>query len=667
MAGRMRIGVDVGGTFTDAVSVDEHGTISIAKTLTTPDDVSHGTLTAAGELGAIASVEAIVHGTTLVTNALLERSTAPVGLLTTEGFRDTLEIRRTRRAHLYDLHWQKPPALVRRRYRCEVRERIDRDGVVLVPLDEESVRTAADFLRSAGIRDVAICFLFSFRNDAHERRAAEIVHELVPGARVSLSSEVIPELREYERCSTTVLNAMAATAMEGYLQTIESELSQQAFDGSLHMIKADGGVGTTSYLLRRSIEAYNSGPAAGVAAAAELGRRLGIRNLITLDMGGTSTDVSLIWDGQPLRTMEEELAFGIPIRIPMVDVRSIGAGGGSIAWLDAAGAVRVGPQSAGAVPGPACYGLGGTEPTVTDANLILGRIDPGFFLGGSLHLERSAADAAVGKLADAFGWSLETTALAISSIAAASIAQAVREISIDRGYDPRDFTLLAYGGAGPLYAAEVAADLDIPQVVVPVQAGVLSALGCLCADMTHESLRTVLLGATPSAADSIRREWARLETDARSWLRAGDVRLERSLDMRYVGEAYELTVPLGLGPDDPNLVAAASDLFHAEHERLYGFRRNDPVEIVNARLRAKVATQSPTWSAPRNPRSPSFSPSAANGQYAFCFRSDLPPGEAVTGPLVVRDAETTTVVHAGQRVTLDELGNLRISVRVEAG
>ena len=658
----MRIGVDVGGTFTDAVSVDAHGHVSTAKTLTTPDDVSRGTLAALGDLGAISDIDSIVHGTTLVTNALVERNTAPVGLLTTEGFRDTLEIRRTRRAHLYDLHWHKPPALVRRRYRLEVRERVNHDGDILVPLDELSVRSAAEFLRASGIRDVAICFLFSFRNDAHERCAAEIVREVIPNARISLSSEVIPELREYERCSTTVLNAMASTAMEGYLRTIETELAERQFGGSFHMIKADGGVGTTKYLLRRSIEAYNSGPAAGVAAAAELGRRLGISNLITLDMGGTSTDVSLIWNGEPLRTMEEELGFGIPIRIPMIDVRSIGAGGGSIAWLDAAGALRVGPHSAGADPGPACYGLGGIEPTVTDANLILGRIDPEFFLGGSMRLDRAASEAAVGGIAEAFGWSLEATAQAISSIAASNIAQAVREVSIDRGYDPRDFILLAYGGAGPLYAAEVAADLDVPEVVVGVQAGVLSALGCLCADMTHENLRTVLVPAVPDASHIVRREWKRLEDEARTWLGDEGLQIERSLDMRYVGEAYELTVPLALPPDDKRLVESATESFHAEHERLYGFRRQDPVEMVNVRLRAKVVTASPEWSAPVTPPPGSFSPPPTNGRYAFCFRSDLAPGERVSGPLVVRDAETTTVVHAGQSVTLDELGNLRIAV-----
>jgi N-methylhydantoinase A len=659
MDGRARIGVDVGGTFTDAVLVDPGGRITVAKTLTTPADVSRGTLAAVTDLAPVRSVDGIVHGTTLVTNALIERKTAPVGLLVTAGFRDTLEIRRTRRAHLYDLHWTKPPALVRRRFRREVRERIDRNGEIIVPLDEDDVLVNAEFLRASGIRDVAICFLFAFRNDAHERRAAEIVRAVIPDARVSLSSEVIPELREYERCSTTVLNAMATTAMEGYLRTIETELAANDFGGAFHMIKADGGVGTTEYLLRRSIEAYNSGPAAGVAAAAALGRRLGIPNLITLDMGGTSTDVSLIWGGEPLRTMEEELEFGIPIRVPMVDVRSIGAGGGSIAWLDAAGALRVGPQSAGASPGPACYGLGGTEPTVTDANLILGRIDPDYFLGGAMQLDRGAAEEAVAKIADAFGWSLQTAAQAISSIAAANIAQAVREVSIDRGYDPRHFTLLAYGGAGPLYATEVAANLDIPEVVVAVQAGVLSALGCLCADLTHETLRTVLLDATPAAADPVRREWARLEAEAVPWVGDG-AEIECSLDMRYVGEAYELTIPYLERPDDERLVEHAVERFHAEHERLYGFRRQDPVEIVNARLRARVPVEGPAWTALA--AGAASEAGSGDGQYAFCFRSDLSTQSSRPGPVVVRDAETTTVVHAGQRVRLDELGNLRIAV-----
>ncbi len=659
----LRLGVDVGGTFTDAVSVDAAGRIAVAKTLTTPADVSRGTVAAVSELSPdLGALGAIVHGTTLVTNALLERSTPPVALLTTEGFRDVLEIRRTRREHLYDLRWAKPPSLVPRRLRLEVRERIDRHGDVLAPLDEESVRSAAGLLAAHGVRDVAICFLFSFRNPAHEQRAAELVSESIPDARISLSSEIVPELREYERSSTTVLNAMATAAMERYLTTIEDELAGRGFAGRLHMIKADGGVGTAEYLLHRSLEAYNSGPAAGVAAAAELGRLVDRPHVLTLDMGGTSTDVSLIWEGEPLRTMEEELAFGIPMRIPMVDVRSIGAGGGSIAWIDSAGALRVGPHSAGADPGPACYGRGGTAPTLTDANLVLGRIDPDFFLGGSMALDRGAAEAAVQGIAERFGWPLERTAEAISRIASAHIVQAVREVSIDRGHDPRDFTLVAFGGAGPLYAAEVALELGIPEVIVPVRAGVLSALGCLCADVTHECLRTVLVPAEAEGADAVRDEWRRLEDEAR--VRVGDdgASIERFLDMRYVGEAFELTVPYDADPGDPNMIARAAAAFHGEHDRLYGFRRSDPVEIVNARVRARVPVDRPRWQAPDTASRGTTPADATGGGFAFCFRADLEPGTPVAGPLVVRDADATAVVHAGQTVSLDELGNLRIAV-----
>jgi len=663
-----RVGVDVGGTFTDAVSVDAAGQITVAKTLTTPDDLSQGTLAALGELaGDLGELDAVVHGTTLVTNALIERNTPPIGLITTEGFRDVLEVRRTRRQHLYDLRWEKPPSLVRRRLRCEARERIGQHGEVILALDERGVRRIAEFLRSCGVRDVAICFLFSFRNSQHEERAAEIVRETIPDARVSLSSEIAPELREYERSSTTVLNSMATAAMERYLTTIESELGNRGFDGDLHMIKGDGGIGTTRYLLRRSLEAYNSGPAAGVSAAAELGRLLGIDNLLTLDMGGTSTDVSLIWHGQPLRTMEEELAFGIPMRIPMVDVRSIGAGGGSIAWIDAAGALHVGPRSARAMPGPACYGRGGTVPTLTDANLILGRIDPDFFLGGAMRLNRAAAEEAVGEIASQFGWSLTQTAEGISRIATANIVQAVREISIDRGYDPRDFTMVAYGGAGPLYAAEVAAELGVPEVVVPVRAGVLSALGCLCADMTHECLRTILVPADVERSDTIRRGWRRLEEETLGRLGGTDVRIERFLDMRYVGEAFELTIAIATEPADANLVPIAAERFHSEHERLYGFRRDDPVEVVNVRVRGTVATERPRWDSPVAAAADhgALPGTRAGSGYRFCFRDDLGLDRPVPGPLVVRDADATAVVHEGQTVRLDRLGNLRIAVGPE--
>lgn len=660
----MRAGVDVGGTFTDSIVVDDNGHLTVAKTLTTPADVSIGTMASLKELTTEGDhLESIVHGTTLVTNTLIERRGAPVGLLTTAGFRDTLAIRRTRRETLYDLNWKKPPSLVPRRLRREVRGRIDRNGETITPLDENDVRDACELFVQEGIEDIAICFLFSFRNDAHEQRAAAIVRELLPTARLSLSSEVVPEIREYERASTTVLNAMSAAVLETYLQALAAQLEAENLAGDLRIIKADGGVASPQYISRRSVEAYNSGPAAGVAAAVELGRMLNVKNLLTLDMGGTSTDVSVIWNGEPLSTMEGELEFGIPIRSPMVYIRSIGAGGGSVAYIDRAGALQVGPESAGADPGPACYGRGGDRATVTDANVVLGRIDPNYFAGGGMALDVEAAHAAVGKIAEEFRWTVEQAAEAISRIALANLVGAVREVSIDRGYDPRDFFLIAYGGAGGLYAAAVASELGIPEVVLPRFAGVFSAVGCLCADFKHERLRTLLVPATEASGPVVTAEWESLVKEGWEFLSwRGDATVRRFLDMRYVGEAFELLIEPDRDPQAADLMPRAVELFHAEHERLYGFRRLDPVEVVNTRVQLLVPVERPPWGA-RSMDSEQASPAAGDGDgdLAFYHRDALEPGRTVKGPAVVRDEDATTVLPQGHVLTLDEFGHIHIT------
>jgi N-methylhydantoinase A/oxoprolinase/acetone carboxylase beta subunit len=670
-ANQARIGVDVGGTFTDAVAVDPStGEVRASKTATTPSEVVVGTRNAVDALGAdLKEVDAIVHGTTLVTNALVERNTPLVALVTTAGFRDSLEIRRALREHLYDITWRKPAALVKRQYRFEVLERVDRDGNVLIPLDEEGVRRVGQRLAELGIAHVAICFLFSFRNASHEMRARVILKEVLPDAKVSISFEILPEFREYERTSTTVLNAMARGVMEDYLDDLGQMLRDRRFNGELRIMKADGGVANAAYIARRSVEAFHSGPAGGVTAAAELGRVLGRANILTLDMGGTTTDVSLIWNGEPVLTMEQEVAFGLPVRIPMIYVRSIGAGGGSIAWLDDGGGLRVGPRSAGAIPGPACYERGGTEATVTDAMVALGYVDPNFFLGGSMQLNRDLATKAVGIIADRFGWSVAETASAISRIALANMCQAIREVSVERGYDPRDFVLLAFGGAGPLFAAAAAAELGIKDVIIPERAGVFSALGCLHADFKNENVKTVLLIAVPGCEVAIDTAWRELTDKGFNDLGSKEAVVQRFIDMRYVGEAYELTVSVPQELKGWRAIEAAVGLFHSEHRRLYGFERTDRVEIVNARVRVVLPVPRPRWV--RRPAASSTAnstetvtavlPDGSSASVPTYHRGRLSVGQQVEGPAIVQDPDATTVIYERQALSIDEFGNIRIA------
>jgi N-methylhydantoinase A len=674
----IRIGIDVGGTFTDGASIDpDTGRLAATKTLTTKAQVE-GTSSVLDDLSPdLRSVAAIVHGTTLVTNTLVERTGPPVGLITTAGFRDILEIRRTLRPHLYDVAWRKPPALVPRRFRREVRERIGANGNVLMPLNLEDVGSAAELFRRNGIVDIAVCYLFSFRNPRHEQETRDIIRRLIREARISLSSEVLPEYREYERTSTTVLNAMAKAAMERYLGDLETSLKRRRFAGELRLLKADGGVASASNIAHRSAEAFHSGPAGGVIGAASLGRALGHPNILTFDMGGTTTDVSLIWGGEPVLTMEEEVDFGIPIRVPMVYVRSVGAGGGSIAWIDEGGALRVGPRSSGATPGPACYGRGGAEATVTDANVELRRIDPEYFLGGRMALRPDRATEAVAELGQRFGWSPPEAARAISNVALSNMVQASREVSTGRGYDPRDFVLMAFGGAGPLYAAELARELGIREVIIPRDAGVFSAVGCLHANYKHERLRTIMLPAQPDVAPTVEAACDELASEAVAALGPVDsATVSWYLDIRYVGEAFDLTVPVSDGFAGWGTIEAAIDRFHTEHERLYGFSRADPVEIVNARVRAVSPVAHPAWRHEHSARAQeglrtgsrlTVLPDGSRAEFAVHHRRALAVGHVVEGPAIVQDDDSTTLVFPGDTLTLDECGNVRISVGVSVG
>ena len=566
-----RVGIDIGGTFTDAALVDsETGQVRVVKVLTTPEDPAKGFMSALErglqECGAGGrDVAAVVHATTVATNAIIEGKTARVGMLVTRGFRDILEIGRQIRSRLYDVHLQKPAPLVPRRWSLEVTERLDAEGAVLEPLDVDEVRAAVRRLRAESAEAVVVCFLHSYLNPAHERAAAAIVREEFPEAWLSVSSEVCPEFREYLRGSTAAVNAAVMPIVSRYVDALESRLVALGATAPFYVMQSNGGVMTSASAKERPVYMVESGPAAGVIAAGAVAAPYRYANVLSFDMGGTTAKVGLIQDGQLKLSTEMEVGAqavtplgegrggGYPVRTPVIDLVEVGAGGGSEAWIDAGGALRVGPRSAGARPGPACYGLGGVTPTITDANLALGRLDPAFFLGGEMALDADAARRAIAlRVAEPLGLDPLAAASGIVEIANAHMIAAMRLVSVQRGYDPRDFVLVAFGGAGPLHANALARELGIPTVLVPPSPGIASALGMLATDIRHEFVATRRLrldGLAPAAlealfADFVAEGEARLTRDG---VPLADRRMQRSADLRYHGQSFELpvTVPPG--------------------------------------------------------------------------------------------------------------------------
>ena len=572
------VGVDTGGTFTDFVLLRD-GELQVHKVLSTPVDPASAILQGLEELGVHRNLEALVHGSTVATNAVLERKGVRTGLITTEGFRDVLEIGRQTRPKLYSIRVEREPALVSRELRVEVLERLNELGDVLIPLDEDSVDEAIAVLKRADVQSVAICLLFSFANPDHERRVARAAR--AAGVHVSASSEVLPEFREYERTSTVVLNAYVAPIMDRYLGRLEQSLPA---DAPLRIMQSNGGSISAATARQEAARTLLSGPAAGVVGAAYVASAAGFEHSISFDMGGTSTDVALI-DGGVTETTDGTIG-GHPTKLPMIDIHTVGAGGGSIAWFDSGGALRVGPLSAGADPGPAAYGRGGAEPTVTDANVVLGRLIPEVFLGGGMVLDRDAALTAVAEIAERLGSTVEEAALGIVRVANANMEAAIRVISVERGHDPRLFTLVAFGGAGPLHACELAGALRIPRVLVPSTPGVLSALGMLTADVLKDYVQTVMV-SSGEASGKVEPVFAELEQRGRDDLRREGIEpervvIERYLDLRYVGQSYELLVPYDGDLDE------VITRFHQAHDRRFGY--SDPgerVQVVNVRLKAR--------------------------------------------------------------------------------
>ena len=681
-----RIGIDVGGTFTDLVAVDRRGETRLAKAPSTPQDQSLGVLDGLERLaealdldlaGLLARTERIVHGTTVATNAILERKGATVGLLTTEGHRDVLEMREGLKPDRYNLRLAPPEPLVPRRRRLGVAERLRADGRVERPLDPASLERAVEALRQQGADSVAICFLHAWRDGTHERLAAEAVRRALPEAYLSLSSDVFPQIKEFERVSTTVANAYVGPALEGYLGRLAARLAEAGYAGPLLIILSHGGVAPLEEAVRLAAGTVLSGPAGGVAGARYAARLLGAGDLIPFDMGGTSTDISLIAGGEAALTADRGIA-GERIALSSLDIASIGAGGGSVAHVDAGGVLHVGPESAGADPGPACYGRGGALPTVTDASLALGFLDPANFLGGRQRLDVEAAEAALDRLADALGVTRMAAAEGVHRVVHTNMAEGIRLVSVRRGVDPRRFALLAFGGAAGLHITDVARQLGIRRVIAPRVAPVLSAWGMLATDLRFEAARTHIGDAAALDADGLRALYDALEEEARARLAAcheGEVAVRRSADMRYGEQIFEVDVALdGLDWQAPDLLEHLAGRFHDRHEALFTYAlREDDVVLVNARA-AAIGRLAGLPEERRPAAGPDAEPRARRPAHmggwleapVFDFAA-LVAGQEIAGPAIVESELTTVVLRPGDRARTTPLGWLDIALDPEAG
>jgi N-methylhydantoinase A len=677
---RYRVAVDVGGTFTDLIVHDEEsGRVSIAKTASIPADPA-AAIMAALEQAEIAPKEMafFAHGSTVGTNALITRRLPRTAVVATEGFRDVHEIRRGTKPDLWDAYSDVAPPYVRRRDRFEVPERVDHAGTVLTALDEEAARAVARRIRERGYESVAVTFINAYMNGDHEARMKQIIEEEAPGVFVCTSHEILPEVFEHERFSTTIINACLAPVVSRYLASLTERLRDGEYAGDVLVLHSGGGVMTAEAISRNAARIAVSGPAAGAMAGAFFARQCGFDNAISLDMGGTSADISLMFGGEVRVANEWSVEFGYPIMFPSIEIVTIGAGGGSVAWIDAGGGLHNGPQSMGADPGPAAYRRGGEEATNTDANLVLGRLSPHGLLGGAMPLDVVAAERAVTeKIGDPLGYDAVHAADAIIQVANANMADAVRLISIRRGYDPRDFCLVAFGGAGSVHAAHLARELDIPAVVVPPYPGITSALGCLLLDVRHDLFRTYLSTADRASSAALEAEFERLEEEARERLAVegitGErVQLRRLMDMRYVGQWRSLTVPVST-PLEANLDASL-DRFHAEHEREYAYSdRGQAVEIYGLRVVGLGLVDKPEF--PRLERDGGLA-DAQTGERPVYFgeaggfldtaiydRARLPAGARFDGPAIVEQMDSTVVVPPDWRAEVDEYGNIVLRLR----
>jgi N-methylhydantoinase A len=678
-----RLGIDIGGTFTDVVLVESNGTVTTRKVLSTPHDFGEAIVDGVRDLLGQREVRIreVVHGTTICSNAILEGKGARTGLLTTRGFRDALEIGRMRYPRLYDLTWSKPPPLVPRRRRREITERLDRDGAVVEPLDEASVVEAVRTLLSDDIESLAVSLLHSYVDGCHERRVREIAESIAPDLPISLSSEVLPEIGEYERTSTTVINAYLQPVVGGYLTSLTHRLASVGVHAPVYVMQSSGGVMAASTASKRPIHIVESGPAAGVIAAQHVAWECGLSDVIALDMGGTTAKASIIESGKLQRASEFEVAGGLNVgnrlntgagyrlRVPAIDVAEVGAGGGSLVSIDAGGALHVGPESAGAAPGPVCYALGGSQPTLTDANLLLGYLNSSALLGGTLPIDFPSAEAAFRRrIADPLGLQLLEAAYGVHQIAVANMVRAVKAISLERGRDPRRFACVAYGGNGPLHAVSAAIELGIRRVVVPVSPGVFSAFGLLTAEPSVHAGRSFLCPTSALTPAALEHAYSALEREATDTLlaqghAASRVELVRTIEVHYAGQSFELSLPMP-SPTDDAAIRAIDGRFAAEHERTYGHRaEDDPVEVVHIRVQGRVPGRRVSRkAATAKPILESSRRAYFGAQHGLLETPVLPRGNvestARDGPLIVEEYDATTLVPPGWRVRRDPQGNL---------
>ncbi len=678
----MRVATDIGGTFTDLIYLDEAtGEIGMTKASTTPHNFAIGVEDTLKKSGLnVADTTFFVHGSTIIINALTERKGVKTGLITTKGFRDVLEITRANRPDIYNMYYTKPEPFVPRYLRLEVRERVNYKGEELVPLNEDDVRRAAEFFKKEGVEAIAVCFLHSYANPAHEARCGQLLRELLPDVPVTLSHEITKEWREYERTSTTVLNAYVQPIAVRYLNTLEQDLSEMGMGPVAHIMQSNGGITTFEMARQAPIRTCESGPVAGVIGAAVIGDLLGEPNIITLDIGGTTVKSSLVENGVPRITTDYRIEYrrdweGYPIKVPTVDIVEIGAGGGSIAWIDKAGALRVGPVSAGAVPGPACYDAGGEEPTVTDANLVVGRINPDYFLGGEIKVSVEKARQAMQKIADHFGMSIEEAAMGVIRIADANMGNALKLVSVRRGYDPREFTIVAFGGGGSMHAAALGRELRVKRIVVPTAPAVFSAWGMLMTDLRNDYIRTRVVRTdriTPAGLTAI---FTEMEEQAIEDLATEKVTRERMVfqrfaDMRYLGQEHTVKVPIPAGQLTEKDLPEINERFHQLHEHAYTFRLDSPVELVNFHLTALGRVEKPPITRLNKDEGRTVE-RAYKGERQVMFdetfvatptyeRDLLLVGAVLSGPLIVEEPAATTVVFPGQRLSVDEYGFLHI-------
>jgi N-methylhydantoinase A len=681
----LRIGVDTGGTFTDLCAFDElTGQVHVRKVSSTPDDPGRAIIQGVQELldqiggRNIGEISYFAHGTTVGTNALLTGRGVRTGLITTKGFRDLLELGRGRRPHMYDLQADKPEPFVPRDLRVEVTERVRHDGRVETGLDPNEVRAAVRDLKAKGVESIAVCLLYSYVRPEHEREIGRIIAEEFPEAYVSLSSEVLPEFREFERLSTVVTNAYVGPVVAKYLARLRSNLADAGLKCLPHVTQSNGGIIPFPTAEELPVRLVLSGPSTGVVGAAAITAAAGSPDIITFDMGGTSSDVSLVQNGTPKVTSSMELD-GRPIRSPMLDIHTVGAGGGSIAWIDSGNHLRVGPASAGAFPGPACYG-NGQEATVTDANVVLQVLNPEYLLNGQLKIDAQASHRAIKAIADPLGLSVPEAAQGIIRVVTANMARAIRVISVQRGYDPRDYVLVPFGGAGPLHASRLATELGINRIIVPETPGAQSALGLLMTDIRSDFMRTKILQVTPESSSGFSQVFAELTDQASAWFAEENIgedrrSLLRRIEMRYAGQNYELPVDVPDGALDEESISSLIEAFQRAHDRMYGYSaRNEVVEAVTFRVQA-IATvpRADLRRSNSEGRKPEdaiigyrdvFLPEKAD--YVPCpvyDRTKLDVGHRVAGPAVVEQMDTTTLLLPSDVCVVDDLRNLVIEIR----